>query len=81
MKNLNLKTAVQSLIEKINLKDLGDVIFLHPTISKEDIKEAEEIVKNEKGIVYSDYAGIKELQFKKKIKPSMVLEKYYGKTN
>jgi len=47
MKNLNLKTAVQSLIEKINLKDLGDVIFLHPTISKEDIKEAEEIVKNE----------------------------------
>ena len=43
------------------------------------IKKIEEIVKKDKSIIYSDYAGIKELQFKKKIKPSMVLEKYYGK--
>jgi len=45
------------------------------------VNKIEEIVKNEKSIIYSDYAGIKELQFKKKIKPSTVLEKYYGKKN
>jgi hypothetical protein len=37
------------------------------------------ITKNYKNVVYSDYAGIKELQFKKKINPINVLEKYYGK--
>jgi hypothetical protein len=37
------------------------------------------ITKNYKNVVYSDYAGIKELQFKKKVNPINVLEKYYGK--
>lgn len=37
------------------------------------------ITKYYKNIVYSDYAGIKELQIKKKINPITVLEKYYGK--
>ena len=37
------------------------------------------ITKHYKNIVYSDYAGIKELQIKKKINPITVLEKYYGK--
>jgi hypothetical protein len=37
------------------------------------------ITKNYKSIVYSDYAGIKELQIKKKINPITILEKYYGK--
>ncbi len=43
------------------------------------INKIEEIVKKDKSIIYSDYAGIKELQFKKKIKPVTVLEKYYDK--
>jgi hypothetical protein len=37
------------------------------------------ITKHYKNIIYSDYAGIKELQFKKKINPLTVLDKYYGK--
>lgn len=45
------------------------------------IKQINLITKQYKNIVYSDYAGIKELQFKKKINPITVLEKYYGKKN
>jgi len=46
MKNQNLQTATQWLIEKITLKEEGDVIFLYPTISKEDIKQAEQMDKD-----------------------------------
>jgi hypothetical protein len=45
MKNQNLQTATQWLIEKITLKKEGDVIYLYPTISKEDIKQAEQMDK------------------------------------
>jgi hypothetical protein len=44
-------------------------------------KKIEEIISQEKSIIYSDYAGIKELQFKKKINPSTILDKYYAKKN
>lgn len=43
------------------------------------IKHIDSITKNYKNIIYSDYAGIKELQIKKKLNPITVLEKYYGK--
>jgi hypothetical protein len=43
------------------------------------IKHIDLITKNYKNIIYSDYAGIKELQIKKKLNPITVLEKYYGK--
>jgi hypothetical protein len=46
MKNQNLQTATQWLIEKITLKKEGDVIYLYPTISKEDIKQAEQMDKD-----------------------------------
>jgi hypothetical protein len=43
------------------------------------INHINQITKHYKSIVYSDYAGIKELQIKKKINPITILEKYYGK--
>jgi hypothetical protein len=43
------------------------------------IKHIDLITKNYKNIIYSDYAGIKELQIKKKLNPITILEKYYGK--
>jgi hypothetical protein len=47
MENVNLESELQSglqwLIEKITLEDQGDVVFLNPTISKEDIQKAQEM--------------------------------------
>ena len=38
-----------------------------------------EIVGNYKNVTFTDQAGIKELQFKNKLEPYKILEKYYGK--
>jgi len=38
-----------------------------------------EIVKENKNIIFTDHAGIKELQFKNKPNPYSILETYYGK--
>lgn len=38
-----------------------------------------ELVKNNSDITFTDHAGIKELQFKKKSNPYFILDKYYGK--
>ena len=38
-----------------------------------------EIVSNSKSITFTDQAGLKELQFKKKPNKFKVLDKYYGK--
>jgi hypothetical protein len=43
------------------------------------IQKINDIVSNNKGINYTDHAGIKELQFKKKPNPYSILDKYYGK--
>ncbi|MFZ1610179.1 MAG: DUF4007 family protein, partial [Chitinophagales bacterium] len=38
-----------------------------------------EIVNNNKQIIFTDHAGIKELQFKNKPNAYLILDKYYGK--
>jgi hypothetical protein len=38
-----------------------------------------DIVNEFKDITFTDQAGIKELQFKNKLEPYKILEKYYGK--
>ena len=43
------------------------------------IQKIQEIVSENKGITYTDHAGIKELQFKNKPNSYSILDKYYGK--
>ena len=43
------------------------------------VAKIESICEKNKNIVYTDHAGIKELQFKKKQDPYKVLDSYYGK--
>ena len=43
------------------------------------INKISEIVKKNKNVTFTDHAGIRELQFKKKPKAYTILDSYYGK--
>lgn len=43
------------------------------------VNKISEIVNDDKEITFTDHAGIKELQFKNKPNPYIILDKYYGK--
>jgi len=43
------------------------------------LQKIEDITKKYKNVIYSDHAGIKELQFKTKENPFNILNQYYGK--
>jgi hypothetical protein len=43
------------------------------------VQKINEIVSDNKGINYTDHAGVKELQFKNKPNPYTILDRYYGK--
>ncbi|MBI1692542.1 MAG: hypothetical protein FYV88_2650 [Bacteroidetes bacterium] len=84
---LMTQLAVKSKISRNNLKAISEgigglTVLLDdnddPAIMKEKLKKALNISGN-RNVTFTDHAGIKELQFKKKPKAYSILDSYYGK--